>query len=76
VEDPFTILDRLPPRQREIISALLQGERTATIAASMFVSKSTVRSHLVSIFKAFGVHSQTELLTKLRSQNSPAGRER
>lgn len=59
-------LDGLPLRQREIVAALLQGERTQTIATSMFVSNSTVRSHLSAIFKAFGVRSQTELLSLLR----------
>jgi DNA-binding NarL/FixJ family response regulator len=73
VENSFTILDRLPPREREIVSALLQGQRTAAIAESMFLSNSTVRSHLSAIFKAFGVHSQTELLSMLRSQSSSAG---
>jgi DNA-binding NarL/FixJ family response regulator len=34
----------------------------------MFVSESTVRSHLSAIFKAFGVKSQTQLITLLRSR--------
>jgi PAS domain S-box-containing protein len=59
-------LDRLPLRQRQIVAALLQGDRTPAIAASLFVSNSTVRSHLSSIFAAFGVRSQTELLSLLR----------
>jgi DNA-binding CsgD family transcriptional regulator len=72
-DDPGVILDRLPLRQREIVAALLQGERTSAIAQAIFVSKSTVRSHLAAIFKAFDVHSQNELLCKLRSQDvSPA----
>jgi DNA-binding NarL/FixJ family response regulator len=69
-DDVFGILDRLPPRQREIIVALLQGQRTAAIAESMFVSKSTIRSHLAVMFKEFGVHSQAELLSLLRSHKS------
>jgi DNA-binding CsgD family transcriptional regulator len=67
-------LDGLPLRQRHIVAALLQGERTQTIAASMFVSNSTVRSHLSALFKAFGVRSQTELLSLLR--NRPTDRRR
>ncbi|MEY2553890.1 MAG: hypothetical protein QOC57_1750, partial [Ilumatobacteraceae bacterium] len=70
-------LDRLPLRQRQIVAALLQGDRTPTIAASLFVSNSTVRSHLSSIFAAFGVRSQTELLSLLRhrptDRRSPRG---
>ena len=61
-------LDRLPVRQRQIVAALLQGDRTSAIAASLFVSASTVRSHLSSIFAAFGVRSQAELLSLLRNR--------
>jgi DNA-binding NarL/FixJ family response regulator len=64
----FEALDSLPARQREIVAALLQGKRTAGIAREMFVSESTVRSHLSAIFKAFGVKSQTQLITLLRSR--------
>jgi DNA-binding NarL/FixJ family response regulator len=71
-ESPFEVLDRLSTRQREIVAALLQGQRTRAIAASLFVSSSTVRSHLSAIFEAFGVRSQTELLSLLRSQKSPS----
>jgi DNA-binding NarL/FixJ family response regulator len=71
-ESTFAVLDRLPARQREIVAALLLGQRTSAIAASMFLSDSTVRSHLSAIFKAFGVHSQTELLAALRPQKSAA----
>jgi DNA-binding CsgD family transcriptional regulator len=67
-ESPFEVLDRLSTRQREIVAALLQGQRTRAIAASLYVSSSTVRSHLSAIFMAFGVRSQTELLSLLRSE--------
>ena len=69
-ESVFAVLDRLSARQREIVAALLRGERTSETAASMFLSQSTVRSHLSAIFNQFGVHSQTELLVLLRSQNA------
>jgi DNA-binding CsgD family transcriptional regulator len=71
----FEVLDRLSARQREIVAALLRGERIAAIAASQFVSRSTVRSHLSVIFRSFGVHSQPELLTLLHSQQAAAGRD-
>jgi DNA-binding CsgD family transcriptional regulator len=69
-ESPFEVLDRLSTRQREIVAALLQGQRTRAIAASLYVSSSTVRSHLSAIFEAFGVRSQTELLSLLRSEKT------
>jgi DNA-binding CsgD family transcriptional regulator/PAS domain-containing protein len=57
----------LSPRQWEIASRLVQGERVATIAAAMYLSQSTVRNHLSAIFQKFGVHSQQELLAVWRS---------
>jgi DNA-binding CsgD family transcriptional regulator/PAS domain-containing protein len=57
----------LSPRQWEIASRLVQGERVATIAAEMYLSQSTVRNHLSTIFQKFGVHSQPELLALWRN---------
>jgi DNA-binding CsgD family transcriptional regulator len=60
-------VERLPRRQREIVDRLLRGERIPAIAASMYISASTVRNHLSHVYGAFGVHSQSELLSLLRS---------
>jgi PAS domain S-box-containing protein len=66
----------LSPRQWEIASRLVQGDRVATIAAELYLSQSTVRNHLSAIFEKFGVHSQPELLALWRSgapRKSPNG---
>jgi DNA-binding CsgD family transcriptional regulator len=60
------VLMDLSARQQEVVSRLLRGERVPRIAKTMYVSQSTVRNHLAAIFRKFGVHSQEELLTKLR----------
>jgi DNA-binding CsgD family transcriptional regulator/PAS domain-containing protein len=67
-------IGELTTRQWEILSLLLQGQRVSTIAQSLFVSQSTVRNHLATIFKKFGVHSQAELLEKLRTRDPEAAR--
>lgn len=66
-------LRQLTTRQWEILSLLLEGQRVSTIADTLFVSQSTVRNHLATIFKKFGVHSQAELLELLKpaAQNNP-----
>jgi DNA-binding CsgD family transcriptional regulator len=43
----------------------------STIADTLFVSQSTVRNHLATIFKKFGVHSQAELLELLKPATQP-----
>jgi len=60
-------LRELTTRQWDILSRLLRGDRTPTIAAELYISASTVRNHLSAIFQKFGVHSQPELLAALRS---------
>jgi DNA-binding CsgD family transcriptional regulator len=52
----------LSGRQWEIAKRLVRGQRVATIADELFLSRSTVRNHLSAIFRRFGVHSQAELL--------------
>lgn len=56
----------LTARQWDIVARLARGERVPTIAEELFVSQSTVRNYLSEIFKKFGVHSQVELLARLR----------
>jgi PAS domain S-box-containing protein len=60
----------LSTRQWEILSRLLEGARVSTIAAELSISESTVRNHLSTIFQRFGVHSQAELVDKIRQRRS------
>jgi PAS domain S-box-containing protein len=69
--DALPALARLPhgselsARQTEIVARLVAGQRPADIASAMFLSPSTVRNHLATIYRKFGVHSQAELLAAL-----------
>lgn len=56
----------LSHRQVEILRRLLHGARVPAIAEELFVSQSTVRNHLASIFRKAGVHSQAELIEHLK----------
>ncbi len=60
-------MDGLSPRERAVVEALVRGGRTVTIARELFVSQSTVRSHLSSAFRKLGVSSQAELMERLGS---------
>jgi DNA-binding NarL/FixJ family response regulator len=71
--DTFPSLDdhpqmaELTSRQRQILIRLLDAQRVSVIATELYVSPSTVRNHLMTIFTKFGVHSQAELLAVLRT---------
>lgn len=56
----------LSSRQWETVTRLLAGQRPPAIAEAMFVSQSTVRNHLSAVFRKLGVHSQQELIDRLR----------
>ncbi len=58
-------LNSLSTREWEVLSRLQRGERVTTIAKALYLSPSTVRNNLSSIFTKFRVHSQAELLQRL-----------
>lgn len=64
--DVARILGELSPRQQEVVRLLQEGVRVPTIAAQLYLSQSTVRNHLSSIFRKFDVSSQEELIRRLR----------
>lgn len=51
----------------EVFRRIVAGESVAETARHMFISPSTVRNHLATIFRAYDVHSQRELMRKLRA---------
>jgi two-component system nitrate/nitrite response regulator NarL len=50
----------LTPREREVLTRLVRGENTATLARTMEITRSTARSHVQSVLTKLGVHSQRE----------------
>jgi len=63
----------LTSRQWEVLSRLVRGDRVPTIAHGLYVSQSTVRNHLATIYAKFDVHSQAELLNLLRNVDRDIG---
>jgi DNA-binding CsgD family transcriptional regulator len=61
----------LTDRQAQILRRLISGERVPAIGRALFLSESTVRNHLSAIFRQVGVHSQSELLTRLIGRPAP-----
>jgi DNA-binding CsgD family transcriptional regulator/PAS domain-containing protein len=58
-------ISALSTREYEIVVRLAHGERVPHIARTLFLSESTVRNHLTSVYRKFGVGSQVELLDRL-----------
>ena len=51
----------LTPREREIISVILEGFSNSDIAARFSISEKTVKHHLTNIFDKVGVSNRLEL---------------
>ena len=60
--------ERLSSRESEIVSRLLSGDRVPAIAQALFLSQSTVRNHLSTVFGKLRVSSQQELIDLYRRQ--------
>jgi len=54
----------LTRRELEILKYLVDGYKDQQIAESLFISINTVRTHLKSIYKKFGVGSKTQAVAK------------
>lgn len=67
-------LGRLTSREWAVLTRLLDGQRVAAIAADLYVSQSTVRNHLSSIYAKLGVHSQVDLIRLIRRGTSGTSR--
>jgi two-component system, NarL family, nitrate/nitrite response regulator NarL len=61
-------LERLSPRERDVVRELAKGNSPQKVAETLALSTNTIRNHLKSIFVKLRVNSQVELLGKLASQ--------
>jgi len=59
-------LDRLTPREKEVLRLLAEGYPSRSIAAEMGISYTTVRTHIRSLGSKLAVHSKLEAVVKAR----------
>jgi DNA-binding NarL/FixJ family response regulator len=53
----------LTPREREVLSLLVDGRDAAGIAATLYISPETARTHIQRVLRKLGVHSRLEAIT-------------
>lgn len=56
----------LTPRQAEVLKLLAAGKSPKEIGRELYLSEATVRNHIRGLLKAFGAHSQLEVLARAR----------
>jgi DNA-binding CsgD family transcriptional regulator len=59
-------VSRLTPRELDIVRRVVTGDRVRAIAERLFLSQSTVRNHLSSVYRKLGLRSQQELVDRFR----------
>lgn len=61
-----TPVTKLSPRELEVLEQVALGRSNAVIARELFLSETTVKSHLVRVFDKLSVRSRTEAVAKAR----------
>ncbi|HQW12303.1 MAG TPA: response regulator transcription factor [Saprospiraceae bacterium] len=66
-DDPRYLIEKLTPREREVLQLVIAGHPTRVIANKLFLSPFTIMTHRKNLLKKLGVSNSIELLTYLQS---------
>ena len=73
-QDMIRRLDRLTPRELQILERLARGESTERVARELGLSKHTLRTHTQNVLTKLGVHSKLEaIVAAMRHGRIPLG---
>lgn len=64
---PSSDVDRLTPREREILSEMAQGKSNAAIAATLVLSTRAVEKHTNSIFSKLGLTEEVDVNRRVKA---------
>jgi DNA-binding NarL/FixJ family response regulator len=62
-----SVLDRLTPREREILSEMAQGKSNAAIAAALILSERAVEKHTNSIFSKLHLTEERDVNRRVKA---------
>ncbi len=63
-------LEELTLREKEVLQQILSGKSNREIAAALFVSENTIKTHARNIFSKYDVNSRAELISTLLKNQS------
>jgi two-component system, NarL family, nitrate/nitrite response regulator NarL len=66
-------LDRITPRERQIVQLLSSGASNKEIAKKLNVTERTVKAHLTAIFRKLGISGRLQLALFVLEHSRPAG---
>ena len=65
----MAIRPTLSPRERDVLHELARGSTYADIAANLFVSENTVKTHVSSLYAKLSVNRRSAALAAARAMN-------
>lgn len=63
----------MTPRQREVLTLLLDGKSNKMIARDLAISVETVKDHVAAVLRTLGVNSRTQAVLAVGRLHQPAG---
>ena len=63
-EQLAALVESLTERELEVLRLLAARPCNAGIAAELFVDQSTVKTHLIHLYRKLGVHSRTQAVAR------------
>jgi len=60
-------LDRLTPREREVLSEMAQGKTNAAIAGTLFLSQRAVEKHINSMFSKLDLSGEKDVHSRVKA---------
>ena len=67
-------VDTLTERERQIVALLLKGRTYKLIAAELYLSENTVKTHVKNVYAKLNVRSRAELFNKFDPSYTDAGK--
>jgi ATP/maltotriose-dependent transcriptional regulator MalT len=64
---PGVLAEPLSARELDVLRLLSDGRSNAEIARDLFVERSTVKTHLIHLYRKLGVSSRTQAITRARA---------
>jgi len=64
---PRGLAERLSARELDVLGLLSDGRSNAEIARSLFVEQSTVKTHLIHLYRKLDVRSRTQAIHRARA---------
>jgi LuxR family maltose regulon positive regulatory protein len=61
------LVEPLTEREQEVLRLLAAGRSNAEMAAELFVEQSTVKTHLIHLYRKLDAHSRTQAVARARA---------